>query len=132
MSSAIFEDIQNFLGATRWEGSEIAPLVGDASFRRYFRIRRGGQSAMLMHAPPPHEDPRPFLHVAEWLNANGLRGPEILREEAEKGWVLTEDFGDTRMKEWIDELKKFDAIYFGAVGSQDVPDHVSPSIAPRQ
>ena len=58
---------------------------------------------MLMHAPPPHEDPRPFLHVAEWLNANGLRGPEILREEAEKGWVLTEDFGDTRMKEWIDD-----------------------------
>ncbi|GAB5350501.1 aminoglycoside phosphotransferase family protein [Qipengyuania sp. 483] len=103
MSDAIFEDIQNFLGATRWEGSEIAPLVGDASFRRYFRIRRGGQSAMLMHAPPPHEDPRPFLHVAEWLNANGLRGPEILREEAEKGWVLTEDFGDTRMKEWIDD-----------------------------
>ena len=103
MSDAILEDIQTFLGATRWEGAEIAPLVGDASFRRYFRIRRGGQSAMLMHAPPPHEDPRPFLHVAEWLNANGLRGPEILREDASKGWVLTEDFGDTRMKEWIDD-----------------------------
>ncbi len=103
MSDAILEDIQAFLGATRWEGAEIAPLVGDASFRRYFRIRRGGQSAMLMHAPPPHEDPKPFLHVAEWLNANGMRGPEIYREDAAKGWVLTEDFGDTRMKEWIDD-----------------------------
>lgn len=103
MSDAIFEDIQAFLGATRWEGAEIAPLVGDASFRRYFRIRRGGKSAMLMHAPPPHEDPKPFLHVAEWLGANGMRGPEIYREDPAKGWVLTEDFGDIRMKEWIDE-----------------------------
>ena len=103
MSDDTLEDIQAFLGATRWEGAEIAPLVGDASFRRYFRIRRGGQSAMLMHAPPPHEDPKPFLHVAEWLNANGMRGPEIYREDAARGWVLTEDFGDTRMKEWIDD-----------------------------
>ena len=103
MSEARLEDIQAFLGATRWEGAEIAPLVGDASFRRYFRIRRGSQSAMLMHAKPPHEDPRPFLHVAGWLNENGMRGPEIYREDADKGWVLTEDFGDTRMKEWIDD-----------------------------
>ena len=101
MSDAIFDEIQDFLGATRWEGAEIAPLVGDASFRRYFRIRRGEQSAMLMHAPPPHEDPAPFLHVARWLNENGLRGPEIYREDTAQGLVLTEDFGDIRMKEWI-------------------------------
>ena len=103
MSDAIFDEIQDFLGATRWEGAEIAPLVGDASFRRYFRIRRGEQSAMLMHAPPPHEDPAPFLHVARWLNENGLRGPEIYREDTAQGLVLTEDFGDIRMKEWIDD-----------------------------
>ena len=103
MSDALLEDIHGFLGASRWEGAEIAPLVGDASFRRYFRIRRGDRSAMLMHAPPPHEDPRPFLHVAKWLNDNGMRGPQIYREDAANGWVLTEDFGDTRMKEWIDD-----------------------------
>ncbi|PZT87206.1 MAG: aminoglycoside phosphotransferase [Citromicrobium sp.] len=103
MSDALIDDIHAFLGDTEWEGAEIAPLVGDASFRRYFRIRMGGKSAMLMHAPPPHEDPAPFLHVAHWLNDNGMRGPAILAEDAAGGWVLTEDFGDTRMKEWIDD-----------------------------
>ena len=103
MSDALIDDIHAFLGNTEWEGAEIAPLVGDASFRRYFRIRMGGKSAMLMHAPPPHEDPAPFLHVAHWLNENGMRGPAILAEDAESGWVLTEDFGETRMKEWIDD-----------------------------
>ncbi|MBX7495867.1 phosphotransferase [Qipengyuania sp. 6B39] len=103
MSDALPEGIHQFLGDTEWEGAEIAPLVGDASFRRYFRLRMAGHSAMLMHAPPPHEDPRPFLHVAHWLNDHGMRAPAILAEDAEQGWVLTEDFGDHRMREWIDD-----------------------------
>ena len=28
----------------------------------------GDRSAVLMDAPPPHEDPRPFIAVAEWLH----------------------------------------------------------------
>ena len=103
MSDVSLDDIHEFLGASRWEGAEIAPLVGDASFRRYFRIRRGAHSAMLMHAPPPHEDPGPFLHVASWLSENGMRGPEILREDIERGWLLIEDFGDVRVKEWVED-----------------------------
>ena len=106
MSDALPEGIHNFLGNTEWEGAEIAPLVGDASFRRYFRLRMGGRTAMLMHAPPPHEDPKPFLQVAHWLEANGMRAPHILAESAPEGWVLTEDFGDQRMREWIDEHPK--------------------------
>ena len=102
MSDNLPDGIHDFLGDTAWQGAEIAPLVGDASFRRYFRLRMGGRSAMLMHAPPPHEDPRPFLHVAHWLSDNGMRAPQILAELPDKGWILTEDFGDERMKEWID------------------------------
>ncbi len=116
MSDPLLDDINAFLGGTDWEGAEIAPLVGDASFRRYFRLRMGGRSAMLMHAPPPHEDPRPFLHVARWLTEEGLRAPHILAKDAGAGWVLAEDFGDRRMKEWIDDHPaEEEAIYARAV-----------------
>src|SRR4051794_26425050 len=60
-----------FLAASGWEGAEILPLAGDASFRRYFRVLHGDRSAVLMDAPPPHEDPRPFVAVAEWLESVG-------------------------------------------------------------
>ena len=40
-----------FLAAHGWGGAEIRPLAGDASFRRYFRVFRKGESAVLMDAP---------------------------------------------------------------------------------
>ena len=101
--SALPDGIANFLAGCGWAEATIAPLPGDASFRRYFRLTGDtAQSAMLMHAPPPHEDPRPFLTVAQWLAENGLRAPRIIAEDAASGWVLLEDFGDWRLREWLD------------------------------
>ena len=61
------EGLEAFLAQAGWQGAAIEPLAGDASFRRYFRIRQGERSAMLMDAPPPNEDPAPFLRAAKWL-----------------------------------------------------------------
>jgi aminoglycoside/choline kinase family phosphotransferase len=90
-----------FLASVGWAGAFIDPIPGDASFRRYFRVRDGDRKAMLMHAPPPHEDPQPFLDVAAWLSANGMRAPAIYAADAANGWVLLEDFGNDRMRDWL-------------------------------
>ena len=95
--------LTDFLDRAGWGGAAIDPIPGDASFRRYFRVSHDGRRAMLMHAPPPHEDPRPFIHVGDWLIDNGMRGPEIYAAEPEEGWVLIEDFGDDRMRDWLDD-----------------------------
>lgn len=94
--------LNDFLGNAGWDAADIEPLPGDASFRRYFRIRRDDARAMLMDAPPPHEDTRPFLHVGKWLTEQGLRAPRIYAEDAERGLVLIEDFGNDRMRDWLD------------------------------
>ncbi len=92
----------DFLNDNGWGGAEILPLAGDASFRRYFRVVAPGRSAVLMDAPPPHEDARPFLHVAEHLMGLGFAAPAILGVDLEQGLVLIEDFGDARMREVVD------------------------------
>lgn len=91
-----------FLNKAGWVGATIEPLPGDASFRRYFRIRRSTGTAMLMYAPPPNEDPEPFIRSARWLESNGMRAPIILAEQAGDGFVLLEDFGEVRMREYLD------------------------------
>jgi hypothetical protein len=92
----------DFLARHGWEGAEIRPLAGDASFRRYFRIHRGGETAVLMDAPPPHEDPRPFVVVAEWLVEAGLSAPHIIARDLDRGLLLLDDFGDARLRETLD------------------------------
>jgi aminoglycoside/choline kinase family phosphotransferase len=92
----------DFLAASGWEGAEILPLAGDASFRRYFRVVDGDRTAVLMDAAPPHEDPQPFIAVAEWLIGRGLSAPEIIARDLEKGLLLLGDFGSTRLRETLD------------------------------
>ncbi|WP_294090114.1 phosphotransferase [Sphingomonas sp.] len=93
---------RDFLDQHGWAGAQIVPLAGDASFRRYFRVAGAGRQAILMDAPPPHEDPRPFIAIAEWLRARNFGAPAILAQAADAGLVLIEDFGDERMREAID------------------------------
>ncbi|WP_448660470.1 aminoglycoside phosphotransferase family protein [Sphingomonas sp. CJ99] len=92
-----------FLDRVGWSGAQVTPLAGDASFRRYFRVSRGGEAAVLMDAPPPHEDPRPFLAMARWLSAQGFAAPRILGEDLAGGLILIEDFGDLLMRRVVDE-----------------------------
>lgn len=93
---------KRFLASVGWEGARIEPLAGDASFRRYFRVTRGNRTAVLMDAPPPHENPQPFVAVAEYLASVGLTAPEILGRDLDKGLLLLGDFGDTRLRETLD------------------------------
>jgi N-acetylmuramate 1-kinase len=105
-----------FLANAGWGDAVIEPLPGDASFRRYFRLRRGEATAMLMDAPPPHEDPAPFLRAAKWLDENALRAPRIHAEDEARGLVLLEDFGETRMRDYLDEWPGDEtAIYSAAI-----------------
>lgn len=117
MSDDLPANLAPFLAAAGWGEAAIEPLAGDASFRRYFRLRRAnGKTAMLMDAPPPHEDPQPFLRAAKWLDANGLRAPHILAEDAARGLVLLEDFGDVRMREYVDQWPDDErAVYRAAI-----------------
>jgi aminoglycoside/choline kinase family phosphotransferase len=115
MDLTIPEGVVPFLDRAGWTGAAIEPLPGDASFRRYFRVTKpDGACAMLMHAPPPREDPAPFLRAARWLDDNALRAPLILAEDTAQGFVLLEDFGDVRVREYVDAWPDDEATVYRA------------------
>jgi hypothetical protein len=81
----------------------LAPASADASFRRYFRVTLAGPHALapdagtliVMDAPPPQEDCRPFVKVATLLHAADVHAPAILAQDLERGFLLLSDLGDT-------------------------------------
>jgi aminoglycoside/choline kinase family phosphotransferase len=74
--------------------ASLRPASSDASFRRYFRIDGlPGTSFIVMDAPPPQEDVRPFVHVAGLLAGCGLHAPRVLEADDERGFLLLTDLG---------------------------------------
>jgi len=122
----------DFLAAHGWGGAAIVPVAGDASFRRYFRVSDGARTAILMDAPPPHEDPRPFLAIARWLLEKGFAAPAIHAADEAAGFVLLEDFGDVRMRETVDaEPARETALYKTAIDTLvELAGHAPGDIPP--
>ena len=83
-----------FVRRAGWGDAGERLLAGDASFRKYFRLTRAGGSAVVMDAPAPQEDVRPFVRIGRNLLSLGLSAPEIWAEDPANGFLLLEDLGD--------------------------------------
>ncbi len=97
---------------------ELAPASADASFRRYFRVSFSDDPTPLiaMDAPPPKEDCRPFVQVAEVFAATGIHVPQVIRQNVEDGFLLLSDLGN---QTYLDVLNADNAahLYADALGS---------------
>ncbi|GAC1304116.1 MAG: N-acetylmuramate/N-acetylglucosamine kinase [Steroidobacteraceae bacterium] len=107
---------------TRWLNEDlgfidgrIEPASADASFRRYFRVTRDGDSCIVMDAPPDKEDCEPFVRVARSLAGIGLNVPLVLARELHQGFLLLSDLGT---RQYLDELnagRQVDRLYAEAL-----------------
>jgi len=129
---------------TRWvsqfpgfANTTVAPVAGDASFRRYFRVWRSadGQTAqgaqadqafIVMDAPPEHEDCRPFVTLAQHWRSQGVKVPAIVQQDLAQGFLLMEDFGDRLLLGQLNTTNA-DPLYNNALAEllriQQLPDN---------
>jgi N-acetylmuramate 1-kinase len=86
---------------------DLQPASSDASFRRYFRATLAdGGTRIVMDAPPPQEDCRPFVRVAQLLADAGVHAPRVLAQDLEQGFLLLDDLGRTT---YLEALRDGDA-----------------------
>ena len=90
--------VQSALGV---QSVDLRPASTDASFRRYFRVRAGDASMILMDAPPDREDCRPYVAVSDLLERAGVHVPSIHARDLASGFLLLEDLGE---RCYLDEL----------------------------
>ncbi|AOY89786.1 aminoglycoside phosphotransferase [Marinobacter salinus] len=102
-----------------FEQTNVEPVSGDASFRRYFRVSRIAANGMpesfiVMDAPPEHENCGPFVAIARHWHQHGVAVPDILQQDLAQGFLLIEDFGDQLMLGQLNG-NTADTLYRGAL-----------------
>jgi aminoglycoside/choline kinase family phosphotransferase len=125
--------LEAFLGASGFEGAQRRKLAGDASFRSYQRLSRGDKTYVLMDAPPPKEDVRPFIAIDKHLVLHGFSAPRILAEDVKHGFLILEDLGNSsftnmlarnREKEW--DLYALAVEVLGSLHTKPLPENIKP------
>ncbi len=105
LNAASAADAQRMSAILQWLGAistpslrlaTLRPASADASFRRYFRIDGAdGQTYIVMDAPQPAEDVRPFIRIAELFTQINLTVPQVLAQDTAQGFLLLSDLGNT-------------------------------------
>jgi hypothetical protein len=121
--------IKRFLDGCGWGAATRAHLAGDASDRRYERLRLGSATAVLMDSPPGGaDDPGAFVAMAGHLRGLGLSAPAVLAADLGQGLLLLEDLGDDLYARLLaSEPAREAALYAAAV---DVLVHLQQAPAP--
>lgn len=101
-----------FLIDCGWGGARHVPLAGDASSRRYTRLVRDGETAILME--DPEGDVTLFARLARHLSGLGLSAPRILSEDGAAGLLLIEDLGDGLLARLATDARTERALYLVA------------------
>ncbi|SHM67869.1 aminoglycoside phosphotransferase family protein [Phytopseudomonas punonensis] len=97
--------MQTLFAANGWGAvppATLQPASSDASFRRYFRWEAAGRSLIVMDAPPPQENCRPFVEVANLLARADLNVPRIYAADLDQGFLLLSDLGRQTYLDVID------------------------------
>ncbi|WP_236188428.1 aminoglycoside phosphotransferase family protein [Pseudomonas paraglycinae] len=92
----------------------LTAASSDASFRRYFRWEGAGRSFVVMDAPPPQENCKPFVDIAFLLAKSGINVPKIYAEDLERGFLLLNDLGNKTYLGVIDS-ENADALFSDAL-----------------
>ncbi|MGZ0786417.1 aminoglycoside phosphotransferase family protein [Pseudomonas saponiphila] len=81
----------------------LTAASSDASFRRYFRWQSADRSFVVMDAPPPQENCKPFVDIAHLLATSGINVPKIYAQDLARGFLLLNDLGNKTYLDVIDE-----------------------------
>ena len=98
------QQLNHWLGETiRSKDYQLELASGDASFRRYFRLKYNDETFIVMDAPPEQENCVPFIDVAERLLAVNINVPRIIEKDLQQGFLLLSDLGKSQYLDALTE-----------------------------
>lgn len=111
------QKINEWLATTPFKEFDIEVASADASFRRYFRLRKEKQTLILMDASLEKESLAPFIDVTERLVSVGVHAPRILERDLDAGLLILEDLGHLQL---LDLLQESNYLQFYSLALEEI------------
>jgi hypothetical protein len=107
---------QTWLKTTTFKNYIVESALADASFRKYYRLRDGSKTALLMDSSLEKESLISFLDVTSRLQNADVGVPKIFEQNIDEGYLILEDFGT---KHYLNILNQnnFKAYYTKAINT---------------
>ena len=94
MGSDRQQKLRAWLSESGYEKASITDLSGDASFRKYYRVKKNNLSYVVMDCPPDKENLNSFISVTGKLRYAKVNVPELFDCDQENGFLVLSDLGD--------------------------------------
>ena len=120
-----------FPGFAPWKTAACEPLTGDASVRKYFRLRGEQQTAILMDASQVPDSVAPFIRIANQLRKIGLSAPKLYLHDKANSLLLLEDFGDDTFAKLLKQPESAEKLFTLATDVL-IALHRQPQAAPEK
>jgi aminoglycoside/choline kinase family phosphotransferase len=108
--------IKEWLERTSYKNYSIEAALADASFRKYYRLRDGDKTALLMDSSLELNSLKSFLDVNARLIDADVCAPKILEQNIEDGYLILEDFGTMHYLDLLNQ-NNYKAFYTKAINS---------------
>lgn len=95
--------LTDWLDALGYRDYTLSPASEDASFRTYHRLQSGGNSWVVMDAPPDTEPCDQFIAIAKKLCDANLSAPKIVEVNLPLGFLILTDFGQASYLSLLDK-----------------------------
>ena len=83
-----------WLDENSYEKTSLVDLSGDASFRKYYRVKKNELSYVVMDCPPDKENLKAFISITKKLHDAKVNVPKLFECHHENGFLVLSDLGD--------------------------------------
>ena len=104
--------IKKFCNNNNIDFKLLKPIKNDASKRKYYRLINYKKLCLLMDSSLEKNSIESFIRISNWLKSKGFSSPEIYTEDKDLGFLLIEDFKDTKYSTLFKKEKEKKKFYY--------------------
>jgi len=108
------QQIEAWIKKLGYKNYELSVITADASFRKYYRLKMGEESFVIMDASADKESIYPFIDISVRLLKAKVEVPRIVSQNLQEGYLLLTDLGSRHLADMLSPMS-VELLYMKAI-----------------